>query len=273
MILSRFIEHMRQQHWASVFIELVIVILGVFIGLQAQEWSEKQKDRAAEVVDLRALVKDFDSIEASLDAQVAVESRVAHFINETLDLLDAAPSSDRHTHLGMLLGQLSERRTLKIESPTFRELQGSGNLGLIRAPAMRSRIVAYFFLAERWQAGIDKNNEAFVDKGFTTFLRDQGVTPAVWNSKIMGEGPLPLLDSGLDDFDRLMRERYDDRILVGANRILESSPDAGFWDRLRQQLNWRALVATRNEWIALRLKKMTAETRAQTVAYLEERRQ
>jgi hypothetical protein len=40
MILARAIEHMRQQHWTGVFIELVIVVLGVFIGLQVNNWNE-----------------------------------------------------------------------------------------------------------------------------------------------------------------------------------------------------------------------------------------
>ena len=48
MILSRTIEHLKQQHWTGVFIELVIVILGVFIGLQVQDWNQARQDRALE---------------------------------------------------------------------------------------------------------------------------------------------------------------------------------------------------------------------------------
>lgn len=35
MILRRIAEHMKQQHWTRVFIEIAIVVLGVFIGMQA----------------------------------------------------------------------------------------------------------------------------------------------------------------------------------------------------------------------------------------------
>ena len=45
MIHSRFIEHLRKQHWTGVFIELAIVVLGVFIGIQASNWNAAQADR------------------------------------------------------------------------------------------------------------------------------------------------------------------------------------------------------------------------------------
>lgn len=42
MILRRFAEHMRKQQWTSVAIEFAIVVLGVFIGLQVNEWAASQ---------------------------------------------------------------------------------------------------------------------------------------------------------------------------------------------------------------------------------------
>jgi hypothetical protein len=43
MILRRVINHMKNQHWTGVFIELVIVIVGVFIGLQVSNWNEARE--------------------------------------------------------------------------------------------------------------------------------------------------------------------------------------------------------------------------------------
>ena len=47
MILSRIARHMKQQHWTGVLIELVIVVVGVFLGLQAQNWNQARADRNA----------------------------------------------------------------------------------------------------------------------------------------------------------------------------------------------------------------------------------
>jgi len=48
MILRRIVEHLRLQHWTAVGIELLIVILGVFIGTQVSNWNlERTTNRQA----------------------------------------------------------------------------------------------------------------------------------------------------------------------------------------------------------------------------------
>ena len=42
MIRRRVIEQLREQQWIAVGIELLIVVLGVFIGLQASNWNQER---------------------------------------------------------------------------------------------------------------------------------------------------------------------------------------------------------------------------------------
>ena len=46
MISRRISEHVRSHNWFAVTIDLVIVVLGVFIGLQVQEWNTARQERA-----------------------------------------------------------------------------------------------------------------------------------------------------------------------------------------------------------------------------------
>ncbi|NRA31129.1 MAG: hypothetical protein HRU11_12815 [Parvularculaceae bacterium] len=46
MILRRLTEHVRAQNWFAVAIDFVIVVIGVFMGLQVQEWSTERAERA-----------------------------------------------------------------------------------------------------------------------------------------------------------------------------------------------------------------------------------
>lgn len=57
MIHSRLVEHLKKQHWTGALIELVIVILGVFIGLQANNWNTQRHDAVVTAQYLR----DFDA--------------------------------------------------------------------------------------------------------------------------------------------------------------------------------------------------------------------
>ena len=50
MILRRVIEHIRKQEWTAILIDLVIVVVGVFIGIQVSNWNtERETNRRAAV--------------------------------------------------------------------------------------------------------------------------------------------------------------------------------------------------------------------------------
>ena len=69
MILRRIAQHMKQQHWTGVFIELVIVVLGVFIGLQVDNWNQMRQEQqhAALLLDTLGVdLHDFDRTIAEL---------------------------------------------------------------------------------------------------------------------------------------------------------------------------------------------------------------
>jgi large-conductance mechanosensitive channel len=49
MLLRRVIEHVKDQNWLAVFLDFVIVVVGVFIGIQVANWNELRNERAATV--------------------------------------------------------------------------------------------------------------------------------------------------------------------------------------------------------------------------------
>ena len=83
MLLRRFIEHLRKQEWTAIAIDLVIVVVGVIIGLQVNNWNEARVERQRTAVllgGLRAALHDFDS----------VTERLSPRVNESLAAFDAA---------------------------------------------------------------------------------------------------------------------------------------------------------------------------------------
>ena len=48
MILRRISENVRSQNWFAVAVEFIIVVAGVFMGLQVQDWNEARKERIEE---------------------------------------------------------------------------------------------------------------------------------------------------------------------------------------------------------------------------------
>lgn len=61
MILSKLSETLSEQKWTSAILELLIVIVGIFIGLQVDGWNEDRKDRIEEQIVLERLAADLEA--------------------------------------------------------------------------------------------------------------------------------------------------------------------------------------------------------------------
>ena len=44
MILRRLAEKLKQQHWTAIGIDLLILVLGVFLGMQVSNWNEDREN-------------------------------------------------------------------------------------------------------------------------------------------------------------------------------------------------------------------------------------
>ena len=52
MILRRIADGFVRQDWATVVVEFVIVVAGIFLGLQVNNWNELRMERAEERTNL-----------------------------------------------------------------------------------------------------------------------------------------------------------------------------------------------------------------------------
>ena len=71
MLLRRVIEHVREQNWFAVIVDFVIVVIGVFIGIQVANWNEERLNRLEESALIERLRVDFDRIEENADRSLA----------------------------------------------------------------------------------------------------------------------------------------------------------------------------------------------------------
>lgn len=61
MILRHISESIRRQDWFTVLIEVLIVVIGVFVGIEVANWNEARGERANEsqyLSDLRSNLVD-----------------------------------------------------------------------------------------------------------------------------------------------------------------------------------------------------------------------
>jgi hypothetical protein len=141
MLLRRVIEHVRQQHWTAVGIDFVIVVIGVFVGIQVSNWNQARADerlgRAYAARLTRDLQQDLASRRALTDYYRAVLDSV-----ERTDALLADPQSDPRV-LVVAAYRASEISYRTSSRATWDEVVSSGNAGLL-PPAAASSIAEYF---------------------------------------------------------------------------------------------------------------------------------
>ena len=74
MILSRVIAHVREQDWTAIGIDFLIVVLGVFLGIQLGNWNAARIDQKRESVFFSGLARDVRSDVAEIDAILQVST-------------------------------------------------------------------------------------------------------------------------------------------------------------------------------------------------------
>lgn len=144
MILRRVIQHVRRQEWTAVFIDLIIVVVGVYIGIQAQGWNAERENRTIERQYLQSLhVQLLELIESNAVRVVDGTDRMAA-LQEVAENLEAIgePAKMEIRHCGAISASHIYVGRIVVPS-TIQELISTGRLHLIRNNALRLAIVSY----------------------------------------------------------------------------------------------------------------------------------
>ena len=138
MLLRRVTEHIRAQDWSTVFLEILIVVLGVFLGLQANNWNEAQNDRQLERQYLERLHQDVVlSIEDNLVGKAWDDER-ARTQRVVLEILASGTLADEaRADFDAGLIYFGYHNTLTMRWATVEELRSTGKMGVIRDIALR----------------------------------------------------------------------------------------------------------------------------------------
>jgi hypothetical protein len=141
MILRRITEHVRSQNWFAVSLDLIVVVVGIYIGLQADAWMSAKQDRLLEMEYLERLVSDMD------DSIVAQQNNIQTFdgsiasIDYIAQLIRSGTFDDRdEDKLIQGLNSVGWVAPPATNMITVRELQSTGNISLIRDVSVRVAI-------------------------------------------------------------------------------------------------------------------------------------
>lgn len=127
MLLRRLVDALRAQNWTAIWIEFLLLVTGVFLGIQAANWNQARVDRARERLllgDLRAEVAESmrqTQIRERAFTQVAASGRRA------IAFLDAGqPCAERCWPVLVDFFHASQWQVPAIGLPTYDEMRRNG---------------------------------------------------------------------------------------------------------------------------------------------------
>jgi len=141
MILRRIATAFRKQDWFTVFIETLIVVFGVFIGLQVNNWNTSRQEHQLEQGYLRRLHADFVRSVENADNNIGdleKQNRLEGVIIRQLRQCRLEDDMKADFDLGLFtLGQLEPP---PLVSDTIDELRSTGRMEIIRDLELRNDI-------------------------------------------------------------------------------------------------------------------------------------
>ncbi|MBI1393580.1 MAG: hypothetical protein GC152_12630 [Alphaproteobacteria bacterium] len=213
MLLRRISEHVRTQNWTAVALDFVIVVMGVFMGIQLGNWNDARVFAASEKSYLAELKSEIRRNNDVVRARVAMMERVVEAGRSGHAFLTSgAPCSDDCWMLTVDMFHASQVMFAPASRTVYDQLQ---RLDLPRSDAIKEAMSGYY--------GLDASiAESFEDRPmFREYVRKaipEAVQQSLWNvcHEMIGAAERLIVDCA---------KRADDEMTRPALETLRANPD------------------------------------------------
>lgn len=192
MIKRRLGERLKQQDWVGVTIELALVMVGVFLGIQVANWNDQRRERALERAYVTRIAQDVRSDDADLDEVIRVSALRMALLNQLLPRasgqplptgfdsargrvgIERVPSYDNNSHISpgfalFILTPLDDNRS------AYETMISTGAIAYMTDIATLRRIQDYYAAVDRelhFEVGLEQNRDKLIDAE-----RKAGISP------------------------------------------------------------------------------------------------
>ena len=159
MILRRLSTALRKQDWVTVLIETLIVMFGVFLGIQVSNWNEARQTHIQERAYLERLSADITESIAYFGAKHAESVHRNAVVKTFIEALDDPDTADADLTAASR-AFIQEGWPVAYFQPTritFDDLVMSGNLQIIQNAELREEIIRLHKYYDRTQDGFKVN--------------------------------------------------------------------------------------------------------------------
>lgn len=143
MILRRLSKHVKDQNWFAVGLDFIIVVAGVFVGLQVSNWNDVKKGEMSRDYYLERLASDLSQTIAlsetmetnSKDAMVIIERFTAALNDPEAPAEELVEAAQLYFSEGTLMTGFG------VIWGTYEDLSSTGNFAVLENPGLVDRLM------------------------------------------------------------------------------------------------------------------------------------
>lgn len=145
MILSRLSNELRNQNWSTLVLELVVVVIGIYLGLQADAWNDARGERKLERFHLEQLREDAGQNAKHLTQRAERHAELGGELTFAIAAIKKGSlKPDELERFKWAILTMLQYPPAEISSGAYDTLIASGDFSVLSDSALRSQIVRLY---------------------------------------------------------------------------------------------------------------------------------
>ena len=140
------VKNKNQVNWKRLFLELMVVFLGVSGSFIINNWRDSKKNIELEYRYINSFVQNIDSNIVFLKENIGVDTLTLSELKNKMNVLE-----ERDVHPDSLMSIIEivlSVSKLELQKSTFDDIKYSGNLNIIRDFSIKEKIISYYNLID-----------------------------------------------------------------------------------------------------------------------------
>lgn len=202
MILRRFAQSLKSQNWTTILVEFVLLVAGVFLGIQAANWNEQRaEDRKAQAYLARIRI-NLEADTTSIQRRGVFWGQVMGYGKQAIRYAETGEKVDGSAWKTVAaFYQASQLWQWVTSDSTYQEMRSGGELGLIRDQRLRDALSQYYLENGSGTAYLFMLQPEYrkIVRGLTPSVVSDHIWAHCWKQPNPGEQYLPACDAPISE--------------------------------------------------------------------------
>ena len=155
---SLLMENKTSKYFKYAIGEIILVVIGILIALQINNWNTYRIERSKEDSYLVNLNRDLNNQMQMIERNLSGEEFIYNCLTKAKNNFEKYKKFRAVKEDIVLMSSMNDRYTFTVTSPTYKELLSTGNLDIITNNTFKSQMVKYYEDLELTSQVIQNNN-------------------------------------------------------------------------------------------------------------------